>query len=298
MSWLTNFVRPKIRALVKRKDVPDNLWTKCDSCGQMIFHRDLQTNLHVCQNCGHHMRIPLAERLAMLFDEGKFTRIDLPDVVGDPLKFRDDKRYTDRLKEARNKTGETDAAIVAHGKLDGVDVVIAGLNFAFMGGSMGVAVGEALVAASELAVERKAPLIAITASGGARMQEGALSLMQMPRTVIAVQMVKEAGLPYIVLLTDPTTGGVSASFAMLGDVHITEPGAMIGFAGARVIEQTVRETLPEDFQTAEYLLEHGMVDIVAKRPKLRDTLARVVRLLRHPRPEVNKTAELLPAPSA
>ncbi|MED6309320.1 MAG: acetyl-CoA carboxylase carboxyltransferase subunit beta, partial [Pseudomonadota bacterium] len=187
---------------------------------------------------------------------------------------------------------------VAHGKLDGVDVVIAGLNFAFMGGSMGVAVGEALVAASELAVERKAPLIAITASGGARMQEGALSLMQMPRTVIAVQMVKEAGLPYIVLLTDPTTGGVSASFAMLGDVHITEPGAMIGFAGARVIEQTVRETLPEDFQTAEYLLEHGMVDIVAKRPKLRDTLARVVRLLRHPRPEVNKTAELLPAPSA
>ncbi|MED6308342.1 MAG: acetyl-CoA carboxylase, carboxyltransferase subunit beta, partial [Pseudomonadota bacterium] len=268
MSWLTNFVRPKIRALVKRKDVPDNLWTKCDSCGQMIFHRDLQTNLHVCQNCGHHMRIPLAERLAMLFDEGKFTRIDLPDVVGDPLKFRDDKRYTDRLKEARNKTGETDAAIVAHGKLDSVDVVIAGLNFAFMGGSMGVAVGEALVAASELAVERKAPLISITASGGARMQEGALSLMQMPRTVIAVQMVKEAGLPYIVLLTDPTTGGVSASFAMLGDVHITEPGAMIGFAGARVIEQTVGETLPEDFQTAEYLLEHGMVDIIAKRPEL------------------------------
>lgn len=298
MSWLTNFVRPKIRALVKRKDVPENLWTKCPSCDQMIFHRDLEANLHVCQNCGHHMRIPLSERLKMLFDDGEYTSVDLPGVVADPLKFRDDKKYTDRLKEARGKTGSQDAAIVAYGKLDSADVVIAGLNFSFMGGSMGIAVGEALVRAAELAVERNAPLIAITASGGARMQEGALSLMQMPRTVIAVQMVKEAGLPYIVLLTDPTTGGVSASFAMLGDVHITEPGAMIGFAGARVIEQTVRETLPENFQTAEYLLEHGMVDIVAKRPELRETLGRVVRLLRHPLPEVNEAAELLPAPSA
>jgi len=296
VSWLTNFVRPKIRALVQRKDVPDNLWTKCPSCDQMIFLRDLEANLHVCQNCGHHMRIPLDQRLRMLFDEGKYTVVKLPAVVADPLRFRDDKRYSDRLKEARNKTKAQDAALVAHGKLDGVDVVIAGLDFSFMGGSMGVAVGEALVAAAELAVKRNAPLIAITASGGARMQEGALSLMQMPRTVIAVQMVKEAGLPYIVLLTDPTTGGVSASFAMLGDVHITEPGAMIGFAGARVIEQTVRATLPEDFQTAEYLLEHGMVDIVAKRPELRETLGRVVRLLRHPIMEKNEAAELLPAP--
>jgi acetyl-CoA carboxylase carboxyl transferase subunit beta len=298
MSWLTNFVRPKIRALVKRKDVPDNLWTKCPSCDQMIFHRDLEANLHVCQNCGHHMRIPLTERLKMLFDDGNYTSLELPSALADPLKFRDDKKYTDRLKEARNKTGAQDAVIVAHGKLDGVDVVIAGLNFSFMGGSMGVAVGEALVRAAEVAVERRAPLIAITASGGARMQEGALSLMQMPRTVIAVQMVKEAGLPYIVLLTDPTTGGVSASFAMLGDVHITEPGAMIGFAGARVIEQTVRETLPDNFQTAEYLLEHGMVDIVAKRPELRETLGRVVRLLHHRRPEAMEMAELLPAPRA
>ena len=298
MSWLTNFVRPKIRALVKRRDVPDNLWTKCGSCDYMIFHRDLEANLHVCQNCGHHMRIPLVDRLNMLFDEGKYTRIAVPDVAGDPLKFRDDKKYTERLKEARSKTGERDAAIVAYGKLDEVDVVIAGLNFAFMGGSMGLAVGEALVSASELAVERNSPLIAITASGGARMQEGALSLMQMPRTVIAVQMVKEAGLPYIVLLTDPTTGGVSASFAMLGDVHITEPRAMIGFAGARVIEQTVRETLPEDFQTAEYLLEHGMVDIVAMRPELRKTLARVVGLLRHPRAETNETGSMLLASGA
>ena len=298
MSWLTNFVRPKIRALVKRKDVPDNLWTKCSSCDQMFFHRDLEANLHVCQNCGHHMRIPLTERLKMLFDGGEYTLIDLPSALADPLKFRDDKKYTDRLKDARNRTGAQDAVIVAHGKLDSVDVVIAGLNFSFMGGSMGVAVGEALVRAAEIAVERRAPLIAITASGGARMQEGALSLMQMPRTVIAVQMVKEAGLPYIVLLTDPTTGGVSASFAMLGDVHITEPGAMIGFAGARVIEQTVRETLPDNFQTAEYLLEHGMVDIVVKRPELRETLGRVVRLLHNPRPAAKEAAELLPAPSA
>lgn len=298
MSWLTNFVRPKIRALVKRKDVPDNLWTKCPSCDQMIFHRDLEANLHVCQNCGHHMRIPIEARLKMLFDDGAYTVVDLPDAVADPLKFRDDKRYTDRLKDARNKTGAKDAARVARGKLESVEVVIAGLDFGFMGGSMGVAVGEALVRAAEVAVERRAPLIAITASGGARMQEGALSLMQMPRTVIAVQMVKEAGLPYIVLLTDPTTGGVSASFAMLGDVHITEPGAMIGFAGARVIEQTVRETLPENFQTAEYLLEHGMVDIVADRQELRATLGRVIRLLRHPNAEVNETADLLPAPSA
>jgi acetyl-CoA carboxylase carboxyl transferase subunit beta len=298
MSWLTNFVRPKIRALVQRKGIPDNLWTKCSSCDQMIFHRDLEESLYVCRNCGHHMRIPLTERLKMLFDDGKYTLVDLPSTLADPLKFRDDKKYTDRLKEARNRTGAQDAATVAYGKLDNVDVVIAGLNFMFMGGSMGVAVGEAFVRAAEIAVEHHAPLIAITASGGARMQEGALSLMQMPRTVIAVQMVKEVGLPYIVLLTDPTTGGVSASFAMLGDVHITEPGAMIGFAGARVIQQTVRETLPDDFQTAEYLLEHGMVDIVAKRLELRETLGRVVRLLHYPRPAAKEAAELLPALSA
>lgn len=298
MSWLTNFVRPKIRALVQRKDVPENLWTKCPSCNQMIFHRDLEANLHVCQNCGHHMRIPVTKRFEMLFDNGDYTVVDLPRGLVDPLNFRDDKRYTDRLKKARSKTGAADAALVVYGKIDGVDTVAAGLSFAFMGGSMGVAVGEALVTAAEIAIRRGAPLITVTASGGARMQEGALSLMQMPRTVIAVQMVKEAGLPYIVLLTDPTTGGVSASFAMLGDVHITEPGALIGFAGARVIEQTVRETLPENFQTAEYLLEHGMVDIVSERKGLRETLGRIIRLLRYPRPEVNETAELLPAPSA
>ena len=293
MNWLTNFVRPKIRALVKSKDVPEHLWTKCPSCDQMIFHRDLEANLHVCQNCGHHMRLATVERLRLLFDEGRYETVKLRPVVADPLKFRDDKRYMDRLREARGKTGRDDAIIVAHGRIDAVETVVAALDFTFMGGSMGIAVGEAIVAAAELAVGKHAPLVAITASGGARMQEGALSLMQMPRTVIAVQMVKEAGLPYIVLLTDPTTGGVSSSFAMLGDVHITEPGATIGFAGARVIAQTVRETLPDDFQTAEYLLEHGMVDMVVPRKELRATLARVLRLLRHPKPDAGENVPLL-----
>ena len=279
MNWLTNFVRPKLRALVNRKDVPDNLWHKCPSCEQMIFHRDLESNLHVCQHCGYHLRISALKRLELLFDEGEFQRIELPKAPSDPLQFRDQKRYTERLRDARSKTGEEDAIAVAHGKLGGMPVVAAALDFGFMGGSMGIAVGDGIIAAARLAVAQQAPLIVVPASGGARMQEGALSLMQMPRTVIAVQEVKEAGLPYIVVLADPTTGGVTASFAMLGDVHIAETGAMIGFAGARVIEQTVRETLPEGFQRAEYLLEHGMVDIVVSRGDLRDTLARVLSLL-------------------
>ncbi len=284
MNWLTHFVRPKIKALVGQKDVPDNLWTKCPNCGQMIFHRDLESHHHVCQHCGHHLRLPIEKRLSLLFDDGAFTRIELPKTKPDPLKFRDRKRYTERLKDAQSKTREQDAIIVAHGKMGGTDVVVAGFNFAFMGGSMGIAVGDGLIAAARLAVMQHAPLIVIPSSGGARMQEGILSLMQMPRTVIAVEEVKEAGLPYIVLLTDPTTGGVSASFAMLGDIHIAEPGATIGFAGRRVIEQTVRETLPERFQTAEYLLEHGMVDLVVPRAKLRETLTRILDLLIHPRP--------------
>ncbi|HAA94052.1 MAG TPA: acetyl-CoA carboxylase carboxyl transferase subunit beta, partial [Rhodospirillaceae bacterium] len=283
MNWLTNFVRPKLKQLVKR-DVPDDFWHKCPSCDHMIFHRDLEASLSVCQQCGHHLRLNAKKRLDMLFDEGEYQRIELPKAAHDPLKFRDQKRYTDRLKEARNKTEEEDAIIVAHGKMGNLPVVVAVLNFDFMGGSMGAAVGDGLIAAARLAVVQQAPLIAVTASGGARMQEGAISLMQMPRTVIAVQEVKEAGLPYIVVLADPTTGGVTASFAMLGDIHIAEKGAMIGFAGARVIEQTVRETLPEGFQRAEYLLDHGMVDIVADRADLRDTLIRVISLLRQPTP--------------
>jgi len=286
MNWLTNFVRPKLRALVTRKDVPENLWDKCPNCSQLIFHRELEANLYVCQHCNHHMRLSAVKRLETLFDDGEYTRIELPKAPSDPLRFRDQKRYSDRLREARARTHEDDAIAVAHGELGGIPVVVAAFDFGFMGGSMGMAVGNGIIAAARLAVAQLAPLIIVPASGGARMQEGALSLMQMPRTVIAVQEVKEAGLPYVVVLADPTTGGVTASFAMLGDLHIAETGAMIGFAGARVIEQTVRETLPEGFQRAEYLLEHGMVDIVVSRGELRGTLARVLSLLlrREPSP--------------
>jgi acetyl-CoA carboxylase carboxyl transferase subunit beta len=250
----------------------------------MIFHRELEANLRVCTHCGHHMRIGVQRRLELLFDDGEFQRIELPRSEPDPLKFRDKKRYSDRLRESQARTGEPDAVVVAHGKMGGMGVVIAAFNFDFMGGSMGTAVGEGLIAAARLAVLQEAPLIAIPASGGARMQEGILSLMQMPRTIIAVDEVKDAGLPYIVLLTDPTTGGVSASFAMLGDIAIAEPGAVIGFAGARVIEETIREKLPEGFQRAEYLLQHGMVDLVVPRRELRDKLIALVTLLRNPGP--------------
>jgi len=279
MSWLTNFVRPKIQALVRKTDVPDNLWEKCPAFSQMIFHRDLEANLRVCTHCGHHLRLSWRRRLELLFDEGKFDRLDLPKGEADPLKFRDRKRYVDRLKETQAKTAEQDAIVVAHGSMGSQPTVIAAFNFEFMAGSMGKAVGDGLIAAARLAVEKRAPLIVIPASGGARMQEGIISLMQMPRSIIAVDEVKEAGLPYIVLLTDPTTGGVSASFAMLGDIQIAEPGAVIGFAGARVIEETIREKLPDGFQRAEYLLDHGMVDLVAHRSELRDTLIRILRLL-------------------
>jgi acetyl-CoA carboxylase carboxyl transferase subunit beta len=279
MSWLTNFVRPKIRKLVQKTDVPENLWDKCPACGQMIFHRELNQNQRVCPHCGHHMRIDVKTRLELLFDEGKYERAETPRVVTDPLKFRDRKRYTERLKEAQAKTTEQDAIVVAFGTMAGAPAVVAAFNFDFMGGSMGMAVGEGLVAAAELAVARKAALIAVPASGGARMQEGILSLMQMPRTTIAVDQVKEAGLPFIVLLTDPTTGGVSASFAMLGDIQIAEPGAQIGFAGARVIEETIREKLPEGFQRAEYLLDHGIIDMVVPRKELREQLGRIISLL-------------------
>jgi acetyl-CoA carboxylase carboxyl transferase subunit beta len=279
MNWLSNIVRPKIRALVTKKDVPDNLWLKCPNCDAMLFARDLSANLEVCHHCGHHMRLDPMERLAMLCDNSTYTEVALPKVLADPLKFRDLKRYSDRLKEAQSKRNRQDAIVVAEGTIGGHPAVLAVFDFAFMGGSMGMAVGEGLVKAAQVAVEKKAALIAVPSSGGARMQEGILSLMQMPRTTVAVEMVKEAGLPYIVVLTDPTTGGVTASFAMLGDVHIAEMGAQIGFAGARVIESTIRETLPEGFQRAEYLLEHGMVDIVTHRKDLRDTLARVLGLL-------------------
>ena len=280
MNWLKNIVRPKLKQLVGgQKEIPDNLWHKCPSCEEMIFHRDLEQNLRVCPHCGHHMRLGSNERLKMLFDGSEFQSIELADAAIDPLKFRDRRKYTDRLKEAQGKTGLKDALTVAHGRMGGLNVVIAALDFSFMGGSMGVAVGEGLVTAARLAVVQDAPLIVVPSSGGARMQEGILSLMQMARTTIAVEEVKDAGLPYIVVLTDPTTGGVSASFAMLGDVAIAETGSVIGFAGARVIEQTIREKLPEGFQRAEYLLEHGMIDMVVRRQELRETLVRVIGLL-------------------
>ncbi|HSR71337.1 MAG TPA: acetyl-CoA carboxylase, carboxyltransferase subunit beta [Kiloniellales bacterium] len=290
MNWISNFVRPRFRALVTKPEVPDNLWRKCGACSQMIFHRELESNLLVCPHCGHHMRIGAKRRLELLFDDGRYNRIELPETPVDPLRFRDRKRYSDRLKEAAAKTESGEAIVVAHGKLGGHDTVIAAFDFSFMGGSMGIAVGEGLLAAARLAVLQEAPLITIPSSGGARMQEGILSLMQMPRSVIAVDMVKEAGLPYIVLLTDPTTGGVTASFAMLGDIQIAEPGAVIGFAGQRVIEETIRESLPEGFQRSEYLLEHGMLDMVVHRRDLRDTLIRLITLLRQPTPP----AEVVP----
>jgi acetyl-CoA carboxylase carboxyl transferase subunit beta len=272
MNWLTNFVRPKIKALMRKEEVPDNLWAKCPSCDHMLFHRDLTENMHVCHHCGHHMRIGVSKRLEYLFDDGAFTKVPVPDVATDPLKFKDTKKYTDRLKEYRTKTGAQDVIDVAYGQIGGKSAVVAAFNFAFMGGSMGMAVGEAILTAAELAVKSRCALIVIPASGGARMQEGILSLMQMPRSIIAVEKVKKAGLPYITLLTDPTTGGVSASFAMLGDVSIAEPGAIIGFAGARVIEETIRQKLPEGFQKAEYLLEHGMIDMVVPRKELNEKI--------------------------
>jgi acetyl-CoA carboxylase carboxyl transferase subunit beta len=282
MNWLTNYVLPKIRAFAK-KDVPDNLWKKCPGCEQMLFHRELAANLEVCRHCGHHFRIGSEVRFRLLFDDGAYKKIALPSVAADPLRFRDSKRYTDRLREAQALLGPGgEAVVLAEGEIGGIAAIVAAFDFAFMGGSMGVAVGEALLAAASRAVERQAALIVAPASGGARMQEGILSLMQMPRTVIAADLVKEAGLPYIVLLTDPTTGGVSASFAMLGDVTLAEPGAIVGFAGARVIAETIREKLPEGFQRAEYLLEHGMVDQVVPRGELRATLARILGLLRRP----------------
>ena len=280
MSWLAEYVRPKIRTLLGRREVPDNLWVQCPECQQMLFIQDLERNLKVCTDCGYHMRPTAVERLAYTFDpDPGFTRIELPRAPADPLRFRDSKRYVDRLKEARERTGLDDAMLVAHGTIGGHRAVVAVQAFEFMAGTMGAAVGEAIVAAARLAVLQQAPLIVFTASGGARMQEGAISLMQMPRTTIATRLVKDAGLPFITVLTDPTTGGVTASFAMLGDLQLAEPGALIGFAGSRVIEQTVRETLPDGFQRAEYLLEHGILDMVVPRTEMRDTLARLIGLL-------------------
>ena len=279
MNWITNYVRPKINSLFSRREVPENLWTKCPECGTMLFHRELAANLNVCTTCEHHMAISPRERFEALFDGGIFTEVKVPDAVVDPLHFRDQKKYTDRLRAAQKASGEKDAMLVAEGEINRTPIVAAAQDFAFMAGSMGMYVGNAIIAAAERAVKLKRPLVLFSASGGARMQEGMLSLMQMPRTTVAVQMLKEAGLPYIVVLTHPTTGGVTASYAMLGDVQIAEPGALIGFAGPRVIEQTVREKLPEVFQRAEFLVGKGAIDMIVDRRKLRDELAALLVLL-------------------
>ncbi len=278
MNWISNVVPPKIRSFLKR-ETPENLWIKCPDSGQLVFHKDLEANLYVVPGSGYHMRCPAKARLDGLFDDSTYETIATPDVPVDPLKFRDVKRYTDRLKDYRAKTGTQDAVQLAAGEIEGARAVVAVQDFDFMGGSLGMAAGEAIITGMEAAIARKTPFIIFTASGGARMQEGMFSLMQMPRTTVAVQRLRAAKLPYIVVLTNPTTGGVTASYAMLGDIHIAEPGAVIGFAGARVIEQTIRERLPEGFQRAEYLKSHGMVDMVVQRGEMRATLARLCKLL-------------------
>ncbi|BAT61722.1 acetyl-coenzyme A carboxylase carboxyl transferase subunit beta [Variibacter gotjawalensis] len=277
MNWITNVVRPKIKNLFKR-EVPENLWVKCPETGQMVFHKDLEANQFVIPGSNYHMRIGATARLQSLFDNGRYEDIIPPEVATDPLRFRDEKRYADRLRDARTKTGMQDAVKIGYGEVETLPVTAAVQDFDFMGGSLGMAAGEGIIRGFETALAKKTPFILFVSSGGARMQEGILSLMQMPRTTVGVQMLREAGLPYIVVLTNPTTGGVTASYAMLGDLHISEPGALIGFAGPRVIEQTIREKLPEGFQRAEYLLDHGMVDMVVHRHDMRSTLARLCRV--------------------
>jgi acetyl-CoA carboxylase carboxyl transferase subunit beta len=278
VSWISNVVPPKIRNFLAKREVPQNLWIKCPETGEMVFHRDLEANHFVIPNSGYHMRMNAQQRFTHFFDGGTWEAISLPEVPLDPLKFRDERRYTDRLRDARAKTGMQDAVLVGAGTVENVPVVSAVHNFDFMGGSLGMAAGEAVITGLMTARERKRPFILFAASGGARMQEGVLSLMQLPRTTVAVEAFRESRLPYIVVLTNPTTGGVTASYAMLGDIHIAEPGALIGFAGPRVIEQTIREKLPEGFQKSEYLRDHGMVDLVVHRHKLRETVARLCRL--------------------
>ncbi len=277
MNWLTR-VRNAIPFIAKR-ETEETLWNKCPACAQMIFTREYEENLSVCPTCGHHGRIGAAERFGQVFDEGSWHTLSAPKAPEDPLKFRDSKKYADRIKAARSATGDYDAFQIARGKIEGMSSVVGVQDFAFMGGSMGVAVGEAFIAGARAAIDAGTPYIVFTAAGGARMQEGILSLMQMPRTTVAIAELKEAGLPYVVVLTDPTTGGVTASYAMLGDIHIAEPNALIGFAGQRVIKDTIREKLPEGFQRAEYLLEHGMIDMVTERKDLRATLALLIGYL-------------------
>ncbi len=279
MNWINKLINKKEFESEQKKDIPDDLWIKCPSCSNLLFKKNLVKNLQVCSFCAYHFFLPVQDRLESLFDNGKYIKIELPKGLDDPLKFRDKEKYIEKIKAYRKKTGQYDALVAGYGKIGDNFSVIAVMNFAFIGGSMGTAVGEGFVSAASFAIQKKCPFIIVAASGGARMQEGMFSLMQMPKTIVAIEMLKDAKLPYIVILSNPTTGGVTASFAMLGDIHIAEKGATIGFAGARVIEQTIRKKLPEGFQTAEYLLEHGMVDIVVHRNDLRSTLANIIDIL-------------------
>jgi acetyl-CoA carboxylase carboxyl transferase subunit beta len=303
MNWISNVVRPKIRSFLNRRETPENLWIKCPETGQLVFYKDVEANRFVIPGSNYHMRMGATARMKSVFDGETWFDIAIPEVPLDPLKFRDERRYSDRLKDARSKTGTSDAIKLGYGRLDGLPVVIGVQDFDFMGGSLGMAAGEAVIKGLETAVAKATPFIMFAASGGARMQEGILSLMQLPRTTVAVQQLREAGKPYLVVLTNPTTGGVTASYAMLGDVQIAEPGALIGFAGPRVIEQTIREKLPEGFQRAEYLREHGMVDMVVHRHELRATLANLCRLLTKAPPAAAEPplalppTETLPVPS-
>ena len=295
MNWISNVVRPKIRGMLRR-EVPENLWIKCPETGQLVFYKDVEANLFVIPGSNYHMRMSAMARLKSIFDNETWFDIALPEVPLDPLKFRDERRYVDRLKDARTKTGLNDAIKLGYGKLDGLGIVVGVQDFDFMGGSLGMAAGEAVIKGLATAVDKDCPFVLFAASGGARMQEGILSLMQMPRTTIAVQELRAARKPYVVVFTNPTTGGVTASYAMLGDIHIAEPGALIGFAGPRVIEQTIREKLPDGFQRAEYLTDHGMVDLVVHRHELRSTLARLCRVLTKVPAAIDSPA--LPAPAA
>ncbi|WP_163272205.1 acetyl-CoA carboxylase, carboxyltransferase subunit beta [Chelativorans alearense] len=297
MNWITNYVRPKISSMLGRRDMPENLWIKDPETGEMVFHKDLEENQWVIPSSGHHMKISGRERLKFFFDDGAYETMGNPKAPVDPLKFRDERRYSDRLRDAKAKTNLEDAVLNAVGHIEGQEVLATVQDFAFIGGSLGMAAGEAIIRGFETAVERRLPLVLFAASGGARMQEGIFSLMQLPRTTVAVDRLKEAGLPYIVVLTNPTTGGVTASYAMLGDIHIAEPGALIGFAGPRVIEQTIREKLPEGFQRSEYLMEHGMVDMVVSRLEMKATVARLIKILLKTHEETESAPAVLPAPA-
>jgi len=290
MNWISDVVRPRIKTLFKR-ETPENLWIKCPDTGQMVFHKEVEANHFVIPGSNHHLPITAMQRLKMMFDSGTWIDVPLPEVEPDPLKFRDSKRYVDRLREAKAKTGLQDAFKIGFGRVEGLPMTLAAQDVNFITGSLGTAAGEAFIRGAETAIDKRTPFVVFTASGGARMQEGVLSLMQMPRTTIAVRRLRQAKLPYIVVLTHPTTGGVTASYAMLGDVHLAEPGALIGFAGPRVIEQTIREKLPDGFQRAEYLKDHGMVDMVVSRPDMKATVARLCRLLMKAPPQEAPSSE-------